>query len=43
MEHSINCTNQRPPPTPHRVEPDIVGKAHALLEMLSVSADTEEK
>jgi hypothetical protein len=20
MEHSINCTNQRPPPTPHRVE-----------------------
>ena len=21
MEHSINCSNQRPPPTPHRVKP----------------------
>ena len=21
MEHSANCSNQRPPPTPHRVEP----------------------
>jgi hypothetical protein len=23
MEHSAHCTNQRPPPTPHRVEPAI--------------------
>lgn len=22
MEHSVNCTNQGPSPTPHRVEPD---------------------
>ena len=24
MECSINCSNQRPPPTPHRVEPETV-------------------
>ena len=30
MECSINCSNQRPPPTPHRVEPLIVNESGGL-------------
>jgi hypothetical protein len=32
MEHSANCSNQRPPPTPHRVEPDFrcLGRHYSL-------------
>jgi hypothetical protein len=39
MAHSANCSNQRPPPTPHRVEPvfgdGTVPTALRLIESVS--------
>jgi hypothetical protein len=44
MECSINCSNQRPPPTPHRVEPDIDDiDALDLGEQILLTASDRDK